>query len=82
MVVVAMDAQALGKSMAACMRCWEAILPNTVRHPTIQIDLLAILAHYQEHYLGAMHSGCGGGYLYVVSDEPVPGGFQVRVKAA
>ncbi len=29
-----------------------------------------------------MYSGCGGGYLYVVSEDPVPGGFQVRVRAA
>jgi hypothetical protein len=27
-----------------------------------------------------MYSGCGGGYLYVVSEEPVPGGFQIRVR--
>jgi hypothetical protein len=80
--ILAMDAQALGESMAACMRCWEAILPNTVRHPTIQIDLMDILAHYQERYFGAMYSGCGGGYIYVVSDQPVPGGFQVKVRTA
>jgi hypothetical protein len=80
--IVAMDALALSKSMAACMRCWEAILPNTVRHPSIQIDLLAILSYYQERYLGAMYSGCGGGYLYVVTDEPVPGGFQVKVSTS
>ena len=29
-----------------------------------------------------MYSGCGGGYLYVVSEEPVPGGFQVKVRMA
>jgi hypothetical protein len=27
-----------------------------------------------------MYSGCGGGYLYVVSEEPVPGGFKVKVR--
>jgi len=27
-----------------------------------------------------MYSGCGGGYLYVVSAEPVPGGFRVKVR--
>jgi len=27
-----------------------------------------------------MYSGCGGGYLYVVSDEPVPGAFKVKVR--
>jgi hypothetical protein len=33
-------------------------------------------------YCGAMYSRCGGGYLYVVSEEPVPGGFQVKVRVA
>ena len=66
--------------MVACMECWETILPNTVRHSTITIDLAAILAYYQQRYYGAMYSGCGGGYIYVVSDEPVPGGFQVKVR--
>ena len=78
--IVNMDAKALGQSMNACMACWEAILPHTVRHPTITIDLMALLSHYQVRYEGAMYSGCGGGYIYVVSGEPVLGGFQVRVR--
>jgi hypothetical protein len=80
--IIARDAQALGASMKECMHCWEQILPGTVRHPTITIDLMAILAHYQKRYIGAMYSGSGGGYIYVVSDEPVPGGFQVKVRFA
>jgi hypothetical protein len=80
--IVARDAQALGASMAECMLCWERILPGTVRHPTITVDLMAILDHYQKRYHGAMYSGCGGGYIYVVSEEPVPGGFQVKVRIA
>lgn len=74
------DLAGLGESMNECMRCWEAILPETVRHRTIQIDLIGILEHYQRRYAGAMYSGCGGGYLFVVSDEPVPGGFRVNVR--
>ena len=66
--------------MVECMTCWEHILPATVRHATINLDLPALLAHYQNRYFGAMYSGCGGGYIYVVSDEPVPGGFQVKVR--
>jgi hypothetical protein len=62
------------------MTCWEKILPNTVRHPLIKIDLMALCRHYQSRYAGAMYSGCGGGYLYVVSEEPVPGGFQIKVR--
>jgi hypothetical protein len=78
--IVAKDPQVLGDSMVECMTCWETILPGTVHHPTITIDLVSILAHYQQRYYGAMYSGCGGGYIYVVSDEPVPGGFQVKVR--
>ena len=78
--ILAMDAQALGASMNECMLCWEAILPHTVRHPTITVDLLGILGHYQARYIGAMYSGCGGGYIYVVSEEPVPGSFRVSVR--
>ncbi|MCD6286271.1 MAG: hypothetical protein J7M39_10215 [Anaerolineae bacterium] len=78
--IIHRDAAALGASMNECMLCWETILPHTVRHPTIKVDLMALLKHYQDRYAGAMYSGCGGGYIYVVSDEPVPGGFHVRVR--
>jgi hypothetical protein len=27
-----------------------------------------------------MYSGCGGGYLIVVSEKPVPGAFKVNVR--
>jgi hypothetical protein len=74
------DARALGRSMNHCMQCWEAILPHTVRHPTVTVDLLGILHYYQAKYAGAMYSGCGGGYLYVVSERPVPGAFRVKVR--
>jgi len=80
--IVGTDAPGLGASMNECMACWEAILPHVVRHPTITIDLVGILKHYQDCYPGAMYSGCGGGYIYVVSEAPVPGGFRVRVRTA
>jgi hypothetical protein len=80
--ILAMDARGLGASMNACMECWEAILPHTVRHPTIGVDLSGLLRYYQSRYAGAMYSGCGGGYLYVVSEQPVPGGFRVNVRIA
>ena len=78
--IVSRDLQRLGGSMNECMACWEAILPHTVRHPSIKIDLQAILRHYQDRYAGAMYSGCGGGYLLVVSDRPVPGSMRVNVR--
>ncbi len=78
--IVARDIAGLGRSMNECMRCWEMILPGTVRHHTIQVDLQALLRYYQSRYPGAMYSGCGGGYLYIISQEPVPGSFSVRVR--
>lgn len=80
--IVARDVAALGASMNECMVCWEAILPATVRHHTLQVDLMPLLENYQARYPGAMYSGCGGGYLYVASDEPVPGAFHVKVRTS
>ena len=80
--IVARDLEGLGASMNECMQCWEAILPHTVRHPTLTVDLMALLGYYQQRYVGAMYSGCGGGYLYVVSEEPVPGAIRVDVRFA
>jgi len=74
------DIRGLAASMNRCMACWEAILPQTVKHPAIQIDLKRILSHYQQRYAGAMYSGCGGGYAIVASEEPVPGALKVKVK--
>lgn len=76
------EAAALGEAMNECMRCWEAILPHTVRHASLTVDLVSLMEHYQERYLGAMYSGCGGGYLFVVSEEPVPGALHARVRVA
>jgi hypothetical protein len=78
--ILARDLSGLGSAMNECMQCWEAVLPHTVRHPTIQIDLMAILVYYQSRYAGAMYSGCGGGYLFVVSEEPVPGAARVKIR--
>jgi hypothetical protein len=78
--IVNTDVDLLGAAMNHCMRCWEAILPQTVKHPSIQIDLKGILSWFQSRYSGAMYSGCGGGYLIVVSEEPVPGSLRVKVR--
>ncbi len=78
--IVARDLRGLGASMNECMACWEALLPHVVRHPNITVDLLGIMSYYQRRYAGAMYSGCGGGYLYVVANEPVPGEIRVKVR--
>jgi hypothetical protein len=74
------NAPALGESMNECMRCWESLLPHVVRPPSSPVDLAGVLRHYQDRSHGAMYSGCGGGYLYVVSEEPLPGSFGVQVR--
>ncbi len=78
--IVSRDTGGLGSSMNECMACWEHLVPSTVRHETIQLDLPALLEYYQDRYPGAMFSGCGGGYLFVISETPVPGAFSIRVR--
>ena len=78
--IVNRDLPRLGQSMNECMECWEAILPATVRHPTLRVDLPGLLQHYQAISHGAMYSGCGGGYLYVASERELPGSFRIRVR--
>lgn len=80
--IVKLDARALGASLNLNMKCWEILLPFTVRHPLIKVDLMALLKAYQRQYPGAMYSGCGGGYLIVVSNKPVPGAFKIKVRVA
>lgn len=76
------DTAGLGAAMNDCMLCWETILPHTVRHSTLGVDLAALLRAYQAQYPGAMYSGCGGGYLIVASEDPVPGAFHVNIRLA
>ena len=78
--ICARDLAGLQGSMTECMLAWEALLPATLAHPLVQVDLLALLAHYRGEYGGAMYSGCGGGYLFIATDRPVPGSFGFRVR--
>ena len=80
--IVGRDAAALGRSMVECSLTWDAILPDTLAHPTIKLDLKRLLAEYQSTYEGAMYSGCGGGYLVVASESEVPGSFAISVRTA
>lgn len=80
--LVGMDLAALGASMNECMVCWETIMPDIVHHHTLTVDLMGLWRHYADRYPGAMYSGCGGGYIFVVSEEPVPGGFPIKVRTA
>jgi hypothetical protein len=70
--IVRRDVEALGASVNEGMSCWDAILPATSRHPTLTTDWPGLVQEYQSRYSGAMMSASGGGYLFVISEEPVP----------
>jgi hypothetical protein len=74
------DPAALGAAMTACMDCWKVLLPGNFEHPALTMDLLPLLKFYQQRYCGAAYSSCGGGYLYVVSEQPVPGAFHPVIR--
>jgi hypothetical protein len=78
--IVATDARALGRAMNLGLKCWDVLLPQSMRHEVMKVDLMELAAAYQHQYLGAAYSGPGGGYLIVVSEEPVPGSFKVNVR--
>lgn len=73
------DVSALGASFNRCSTAWRRMLPAIFEHPTIDVPVMRSLRYYQRRYAGAMPSGCGVGYIYVASSEPVEGGFQVQV---
>lgn len=78
--ILSRDLPRLARSFNETMDAWLALLPGTVRHPSLDLDLEAILAWYRKRYGGALYSGCGGGYLFVPSEEEVPGSFRIRVR--
>ncbi|MBI9101786.1 MAG: hypothetical protein JEY99_05185 [Spirochaetales bacterium] len=80
--ILEMDSAKLGESMNRCMDIWENLMPGIVHHSTLTVDLKEILKAYQAEFHGAMYSGCGGGYLYVVAEGEVPGGIAVRVRTS
>jgi hypothetical protein len=80
--IVNRDVKALGASFNLTMQCWETLLPQVVRHPLLRLDLMPLLKAYQDTYHGAMYSGCGGGYLIIASEKPVPGAFKINVRTA
>jgi hypothetical protein len=78
--IVGRDLRGLQDSMNECMLAWEAILPATVAHPALTLDLKKLQCAYRDEFGGAMYSGCGGGYLFVATDREVPGSFGVKVR--
>lgn len=78
--IVNCDAAALGQSLTNYADTLHVLLPDNLLHHTLRTDLVPLLEYYQSEYHGAMYSGAGGGYLFVISEEQVPGGFQCRIR--
>jgi hypothetical protein len=78
--IVSMDVAALGASLNETSHAWRAILPQVFEHPTITVDLTALLDVYASAFPGAMLSGCGGGYIVVASEVAPPGSATVMVR--
>jgi hypothetical protein len=79
--ILRQDAAALGAAMNATMACWKVLLPANFVHPRLSTNLLPLLQYYQERYCGAAFSSCGGGYLFVASETPVPGAFHPVIRS-
>jgi hypothetical protein len=54
----------------------EKILPLTVPDDIMK----EMETNYFANYHGAVTSGCGGGYVIVVSENEVPGAVKIRVR--
>lgn len=70
------DIIGLGKAMTDTLISWKKILPLTVPD-----DVMAEMeTNYFSKYPGAITSGCGGGYVIVVSDNHVQGAVKIKVR--
>jgi len=78
--ILAMDIRSLGESLNEAMRCWDVLLPHCLEHPLLTVDLKSFMVYYQQRSYGVMPSGVGGGYLYVISEEEVPGAFHPKIR--
>jgi len=70
------DIIGLGKSMSDTLIAWKKMLPLTVPD-----DILKELeTKYFSNYPGAITSGCGGGYIIVVSENEIEGAIRIKVR--
>ena len=68
------DLSAFGRSLTETHDCWRELLPLTTN---AQID--QELNRYNDLGYGRTTSGCGGGYIFVATQDDLPNGFRVAV---
>jgi hypothetical protein len=86
--ITSMDSALLGASLSATMKAWEGMLPYTT-DPYLGDDdeksqqLKDFWTQYDaggsQGAQGCLFSGAGGGFLMVVSDQPVENGMQIEL---
>ena len=70
------NAKGLGKAMTDTLLLWKKMLPLTVPD-----DIMKELeTNYLNRYHGALTSGSGGGYVFVVSENEVPGAVKIEIR--
>jgi len=74
--ILSKDAPRLGQALSDTMKAWRTILPHTVPMPESE----EWCKPYREGTHGCLFSGCGGGFLLVISDSPVPNAFQIKIR--
>jgi len=67
----------LGAALTATHKAWRELLPLT-SNP--QIDALCANYASQKGVLGQTTSGAGGGYIVLVTEKEIVGGFRVKVR--
>jgi cytidyltransferase-like protein len=70
------DIRGLGKAMTETLIMWKNILPLTVPDDIFK----EMETNYFSNYPGAITSGCGGGYVIVVSEKEVEGSIKIKVR--
>jgi cytidyltransferase-like protein len=69
------DAAGLGESMTKTFLAWKEMLPYTVPDCVMK----EMESKYFPHYLGALTSGSGGGYVVVASEQEIAGSLKIKV---
>jgi len=69
------DIVKLGKAVTQTHMMWKKILPLTW---TTEVE--EKVAEYREKCYGLVTSGCGGGYLVLVTDKEIPGAIRVKIR--
>lgn len=70
------DINGLGKALTDTFLSWKKILPLTIPDWVMK----EMETKYFPYYPGAITSGCGGGYVFVVSEKKVEGAIKIQVR--